>query len=757
LPRRIAPAPLLLAAVLLLGTSAVSRAQDAKLTLDDVSMASGRADFYGGLPDLRWLKTPGLPGPTLLETRRGGSDGVALFRVDPRTGASQPLYDAAKMEAALAALPGVERDAARQLARRPRYQFSADDTMALIPAQNDLFVYDFARERAARVTDSPNDPEEDAALAPDGRHVAFTRGGNLWVAPVVWGAQATVPAPRQLTADGGERFRNGALDWVYEEEVYGRGNSSGFRWSPDGKKIAFLRLDEAPVLPFAVVDHLPPRQGVVTERYPKAGDPNPVATLAVVDVTDDAAAAPPSPRYVDVSAYPDQDRLVVRFGFTPDSARLLFAVQNRTQTFLHLNAADPATGKATTLLKETSPAWVDIPEMPRFLTDGTFLWESDRTGFHHLYRYAADGKLIAPVTSGEWDVRDVEGVDEKSGWVYFTGSEHSAVAPHVYRVRLDGSKLARLSNHEGSHAPDFDPTFALYLDRWSDLNTPTQLRLHEAATGKEARLISENLRPAASLSAFSLSRPELVRFKARDGYPLDAILLKPTNFDPARRYPVFCPVYAGPQAPNVRDAWGAVNPWYHYLAQQGVIVWICDNRSATTGRGVKAAWTSHKNFGAGELRDIEDGLAWLKKQGWADTDRAGIYGWSFGGYMVEYALTHSKAFKVGIAGAGVSDWRFYDSIYTERYMGTPSENPDGYKASSAVAAAANLSGKLLLVHGTMDDNVHLQNTVALIDALERAGKDYQLQLYPRQRHGVGDPALSKHLRAVTTRFLLENL
>jgi dipeptidyl-peptidase-4 len=294
----------------------------------------------------------------------------------------------------------------------------------------------------------------------------------------------------------------------------------------------------------------------------------------------------------------------------------------------------------------------------------------------------------------------------------------------------------------------------MFIDRWTDVNTPTQVRLFDS-DGKLVRAIDENRRDA--LKEFKLGKAELIQVPTRDGFKMDAMLIRPPNFDPSKKYPVMSFTYSGPHAPQVKDSWGGTGYlWHQLLAQKGYIVWVCDNRTAS-GRGVSPTWQSYKNFGELELRDLEDGVAWLKSQPYVDGSRIGLWGWSFGGFMTTYALTHSKSFKIGIAGGSVTDWRDYDSIYTERYMGTPQNNPEGYKRTAPQAAAKDLSGKLLLIHGAMDDNVHVQNTIQFAYELQKAGKQFQLMLYPKSRHGVSDPLLVKQMRQMMTDFFLQNL
>jgi dipeptidyl-peptidase-4 len=535
---------------------------------------------------------------------------------------------------------------------------------------------------------------------------------------------------------------------VYQEELYGRGNFSAYWWSPDSTAIAFIRFDENPVPEFTVVDHIPLYQKVEVTAYPKAGAPNPVVKLGVVN------AAGGEIRWVDTFKYQPADFLISRVTWSPDSKKVVYQAQNREQTFLDVNFADARDGKSSNVIHETSKAWVGINEQPIWLKDGSFIWASERDGWEHLYHYSADGKLLKQITEGKWEVRSIEGVDEANGFIYFTAMEHNPIAPHGYRIKLDGTGLTRLTMAEGSHRIDLSPANNYFIDVWSDLNTPSQVRLHDAA-GKLVRVIAEN--KVDSLKQYKLGAAELLQVKTRDGFVMEAMMIKPPDFNPSKKYPVMSYTYGGPHAPQVRNGFGGQTYMFHQLlAQKGYIIWVCDNRTAS-GKGLESTWPVYKNFGELELRDIEDGLTWLKSQPYIDGTRIGIWGWSYGGFMTSYALTHSQSFKMGIAGGTVADWRDYDSIYTERYMGTPQNNPEGYKKSSPVHAAKNLHGKLLLIHGTIDDNVHMQNTMQFVYELQKAGKQFQLMLYPKSRHGVTDPLLLKHMRQMMLDYITENL
>jgi dipeptidyl-peptidase-4 len=714
-----------------------AQAQDKLLTVDDIYDPASHVNFGGRTARIQWLKD----GEHYLQFKADGGGPPALLKVNAATGEAEPFFDARKMEAALANVAGLSPDDRRQLAHQRTYHLNPAETAALINYANDLFYYEFGSDRALRLT---NDPQEEVGeqFSPDGRMVSFVRGNNIYVVDLA------TQRERALTVDAGAKILNGRLDWVYQEELYGRGHFDGYWWSPDSTKLAYLRLDESPVHDFTVVDHIPYLQKLEVTAYPKAGDPNPRVQLGVV------AAAGGATRWIDTYRYQQADPLIVRVTWTPDSKKVVYQIQNREQTWLDLNFADPRDGKSETVVKETSKAWVEVIGNPHWLKDCSFLWESERNGWRHLYLYGPDGKLVRQVTDGKWEVREVHGVDEANGTVYFSGTEHSYIAIDAYRIKLDGTALTRLTQGEGAHQCSFNSTLSLYVDQWSDVNTPPQARLF-TSDGALKRAIDES--PVPVLAQYKLGKPEFVHVKTRDGFVMEAMMIKPPDFDPAKKYPVWSFTYSGPHAQQVRNTWGGpAYMWNQLLAEKGYIIWICDNRTAS-GKGVESAWPVYRNFGELELRDLEDGLAWLKSQPYVDGSRIGLWGWSYGGYMTSYALTHSKTFRIGISGGTVADWRDYDSIYTERYMGTPEDNPEGYKKSSPRWAAKDLSGKLLLLHGTIDDNVHMQNTIQFVYELEKAGKQFQLMVYPESRHGVVDPVLVKHMRQAMTDFILANL
>jgi dipeptidyl-peptidase-4 len=714
------------------------------LTVDAIYDPERRVDFSGAPPtNLRWIDDESYLQPRRAPRPGSGQQaggGVEWLKVDAASGRTSPLFDAARMEAALAAFPGVSREEAADRSRANDLLFNPDRTGVLLTIDEDLYFYSFGAPTATRLTTRAG-REEEATFSPDGRRVAFVRGNNLHVVDVA--AQKELA----LTTDGSPERLNGKLDWLYQEEIYGRGRFRGYWWSPDSARLAFLQLDERPVPEYTVVDDLSYRPNVEVTDYPKAGDPNPLVKLGVVGVTGGM------PLWLRLDAY-TTDILIVDVDWVPDSRNVSFQVQDREQTWLDLNLGDPSSGRTTPVLRETTPAWVNANGSPNWLNDGSFLWFSERSGFKHLYHYRIDGALVRRVTDGRWDIRSFYGVDEPRGFVYFDAGARRHIDTDIYRIGLDGESLTRLSRTDGTHRAIFSPSFTQYIGVWSDAATPAQVRLHRA-DGTELRVIDAN--PVRSLAEYRLSKPEFVEVRARDGFVMDAMMIKPPDFDPSRRYPIYQLTYAGPGTASVRNQWGGTTVMYHQLlAQHGVIVWVLDNRSAG-GKGTESQWPVYGKLGELELQDLEDGVAWLKQQPSVDASRIVLHGWSYGGFMTAYALTHSTSWAAGVVGAPVTDWRNYDTVYTERYMKTPQNNPDGYRRTAPRFAAANLHGQMLLVHGSIDDNVHRQNSEQFAYELQRAGKSFDMMVYPRTRHGITDPRLNKHFRQAMFDFVMRTV
>jgi len=728
---------LVVALFLIVSSFNIASAQKKNFTIDDLYDPARKVSFNATkLNGAYWVDDTRLAYP---KTNAKGEVERHVV-MDVNSGSETSYIEQPRIASALRQATVSEVDATRA-SRARSFLFDRDKTTTMFEIDGRIFLYDLGRGSAVSLTETGTRSEE-AAFSPDGSKIAFLRGNDLYT------ASRTAKSEVRLTRDGSDEILNGKLDWVYQEEIYGRGTFRAYWWSPDSTRLAFLRFDESPVKEFVVVDHIPYLQEIEKTNYPKAGDPNPIVTLHVIP------AAGGDPVAIDLSKYAGADILISNVDWSRDASQVVFQVQDRTQTWLDLNAADPRTGKVTTWFRESTKAWVEMIDNATWLSDGSFLWQSERTGWRHLYHYGRDGKLIRPVTRGKWEVRKVHGVDEKTKQVYISATERSPIGVDVYRISLDGKNLKRLSERIGTHDTTFNSSLTRFIDTWSDINTPQQLRIHDRE-GRELRLLDANR--VATLDQYELSTPELFQIKTRDGFVMEAMMLKPPGFDPSKKYPVYQHTYAGPHAPQVLNRWGGMTYLFHQmLAQKGIVVFVVDNRTAS-GKGAESAWPVYRNFGELELRDIEDGISWLKTNQWIDASRILINGWSYGGYMVSYALTHSKSFKAGIAGGTVSDWRDYDTIYTERYMGLPSDNEAGYRRSSPRWNAKDLSGNLLLIHGTMDDNVHVQNTIQFVYELQNAGKNFELMLYPKSRHGVTEPLLQKHLRQTMLRFVERQL
>ncbi len=710
------------------------RKSDKPITFETVYGPKHKVDF-GGSPvsGLTWLQD----GEHYLQVRDG-----RLYKVHAASGRSSLFVDPNKLAEGLKRLPTVPQKDAESLSKHMSFQMSPDHTAVLLDYEDDLYYATLDGTTAVRLTSSPG-REKYATFDPRGRFVAFVRDSNLYVVDIATHTE------RALTTDGGGTIRNGEAAWVYYEEVFSR-QWKVFWWSPDSSAIAFYRTDDAPVPKFTVVNNVPQRQHVETTAYPRAGEPNPQVKLGIVSV----AGGPL--KWVDLEAYSEGAFLITGAGWLPDSEKVYFFVQDRAQTWLDINTASKDGGEPKRLLRETTKAWVEPPDTLRFradgsrvagfqpairgrdaldtsAADGSFLLSSERTGWKHLYLYGKDAKLKHAVTCGDWEARKVHYVDERDGWVYLTGTRDSYIAENLYRAKLNGTTIERLTKSPGRHEVSMSPTGKYYIDRWSDAGTPIKVALC-TSDGTKVRMLDTN--PVYEREEYRFGTCEQFQISMTDGFQVEASLLKPPDFDGRKKYPVWFMTYGGPHSPTISDAWQNGRAHDQMLAQMGMLVFRCDPRTAS-GKGACSAWPAYRQLGVQELKDIEEAIQWLKQQPYIDGQRIGMSGHSYGGFMTAYALTHSQQFAGGIAGAPPTDWRLYDTIYTERYMDTPQNNPEGYEQTSVIKAAKNLHGQLLLVHGDIDDNVHVENTFKLINALQEADKKFQLMIYPKSRHSIG--------------------
>jgi len=689
------------------------------------------------LSGLAW--TPDGKTLTYLETKgRGKEARKELWSISAATGERKQLLTAEKLESVLPEDKSKPTQATGLGRRAPaEYKWAPNGSAILFIGPDSLSWYELETQ-TARTLVSGKTRIADAKISPDGKWVSFVREHNLFVVSVVEGKE------HALTTGGTEEIRKGELDWVYPEEL---GISTAYWWAPDSSAIAFLEMDESKVTKYPMVGFESYTGEAEEERYPVAGGKNPVVHVYAVGVNGG------KPRLMDTGA--ETDQYIPRVQWLTDSKRVAIQRLNRKQTQLELLVADASSGRGAVILTDKDDYWINVSDDLYFFRDGKrLLWSSERSGFRHLYLYDLSGKQLAQITNGEWEVTKLEYVDEAKGIVYFSATEKSPTERQVYRAALGGG-FARISKEEGTHTPNFAPDGGAYADTFSAAGTPQSQSLRRT-DGTSIATLTEN--KVDELAEYHLSPVEFLKVKSHDGMELNAWMIKPPNFDAAKKYPVLVYTYGGPGAQVVVNSWGgSTYLWHELLVQKGFIVFALDNRGST-GRGHLFEEPIHFRFGAQELSDQRDGVAWLKSQPYVDGQRIGIWGWSYGGHMTLHAMFEASGdFKAGFAGGPVTNWHFYDSIYTERYMGLLPENEKGYKDSSPSEKAGQLKGPLLIAHGTGDDNVHFANTLELLDELIAKGKYVEVMPFPGRGHGVSDPAARIVLMKRATKFFVDNL
>jgi len=604
----------------------------------------------------------------------------------------------------------------------------------LLSIEGDLFVFSIDSGKWTQLT-STSEAERDPKLSPDGSLVAFRRGHDLYTLEI---ASRKVT---RLTDDGTSTLLNGELDWVYPEEL---DLGTAYWWSPNSKNIAYLQFDTSREFVYPQVSLTGLRAIAEPERYPQAGTPNPDVHLGVVPASGGATC------WMDLGDA--RASLFARVYWTPDSSHLLVKRFNRVQNQLDLLLADPGAGNSRSILREADPYWINNNDLFQFLSDGDFIWGSERDGFAHLYLYGLDGKLRKRLTEGNWEVTELVGVDQPHQKVYFLSTEAGPLERQIYSIKLNGKDRTRISQGAGTHTVSMNPSATYYMDSFSSVTQPNTrtLRTAEGAEWAAVRPPDHTL-----TDEYEVLPTELLSFKNSSGTLLYARLIKPANFAAGKKYPAIVMVYGGPGAQSVRNSWSGAT-WEQVLAHKGYVVWQVDNRGSA-GYGHAFETPIYHRLGKAELSDQLDGINYLVAQGFVDPARIGMYGWSYGGFMTLYSLLNSPAtFKAGIAGAPVTSWRNYDTIYTERYLGLPSENAEGYRASSAVEYADKLASKLVILHNIEDDNVLFQNTLQMADAFERAGKLFDMVVYSQKSHGVGGDD-RRQLMETETEFFEKNL
>lgn len=637
------------------------------------------------------------------------------------------------------------------------YEFNADESKILIQTatrsiyrhsfEANYYVYDLSTGKTATLTDFDKGLQRLASFSPDGIHISFVRANNVFVADM------TDRSESQVTTDGRiNEIINGYPDWVYEEEF---GFHNGMAWSPEGNRLAFYRFDESNVRQFQMAMYGPelyPDQ--YTFKYPKAGEENSKVSIWIHEL--DAQTT----RKVDLGDM--NDMYVPRIKWSNDNNGLCVMIMNRHQNNLEFHLTDLATRSpsaipTTKIFTETARTYIDITDDLTFLGTDRFIWSSQQDGYNHLYLYDMQGNQVQQLTSGEWDVIEFKGIDQKKGIFYYTSSEEGAIEQHVYAKGIKKRYLKKLSTRPGHNDAVFSNTFAYYINYHSDANNPYYITLHDAK-GKEIRILKDNANLKKTVGKYNLTQKEFFTFKNRAGVDLNCWMIKPTNFDPNKEYPVLVAIYGGPGHNTVTNSWGGSTMlWHHMLAQQGYIVASCDPRG-TMYRGRDFMHSTYMQLGKLETEDFIDFAGHLGSEGYIDAERIGMHGWSYGGYMTSLCMTKgADVYKAGIAVAPVTNWKYYDTIYTERFMRTPAENEDGYEDNSPINHVDLLKGPFLLVHGSADDNVHYQNTMQMVDQLVYANKPFDLFIYPNKNHGIYGGPTRLHLFTKMTAFLNVNL
>lgn len=627
------------------------------------------------------------------------------------------------------------------------YAFSPDETKILIATKTDkiyrhstISEYYIWDTKTKKLTSLSNGGKQRlASFSPDGSKVAFVRNNNLFIKDLVSGKED------QITTDG--LYNNiiyGTPDWVYEEEFE---FTKAYFWSPDGNKLAFYRFDESKVKEYDMVlyDSLYPT--IYKYKYPKAGEDNSIVSILMYDLKTGKTQT------MDIGT--EKDQYIPRLKWTEDPNILSIQRMNRLQNKFEIFLADATNGTSKVIYTETDKYYIEITNNLIFLKDReNFLLTSEKDGYNHIYLYNMQGKQVMQLTSGKWDVTEVKGVDEKNKIVYYISAEEAPMNRALYSVKLDGTKKTKLSLKEGSNDVDFGEGYKYFINTYSNANTPPYVTINKIS-GKEQKVIIDNSEIITAMKEYDFTPEEFFTFKTTDNIELNGWMIKPPDFNANKKYPVFMYVYGGPGSQTVENSWGYYDfIWFEMLAQKGYIVVSVDNRG-TSGRGADFKKCTYGQLGKLETIDQIEAAKYLGSLAYVDKSRIGIWGWSYGGYVTALCLTKgADYFKMGIAVAPITNWRYYDNIYTERYMGLPKDNASGYDDNSPVNYVKKLKGKFLLVHGTADDNVHFQNSMELVKALIAANKQFEMQFYPNKNHGIYGGYTRYHLFKKMTDFIL---
>jgi dipeptidyl-peptidase 4 len=727
----------------LLAALAAAPASAERLTLDRIH---GEPSLAG--PGVKTLKvSPDGERVTFLRGRDDNQFQQDLWEYNMKDKTTRRLVDSKKLvpneELSLEEKARRERARTASLSGIISYSWSPDGKQLLVPIAGDLYLVDVAKPDVARKVASGNvlDPK----ISPKGRYVSFVRNQNLVVIDLKTGAE------RQLTQDGKGTVHNGEAEFIAQEEM---DQTTGYYWAPDDSAIAYKRYDEAPVPVARRFEIFADRTEVIDQHYPAAGDPNVLVDLFVVSPETGVS------RKIDLGA--DKDIYLVRADWSADGKTLAYQRQTRDQKRLDLVAVDVASLAQRTLLTETSPTWVSIHNDLRFLKNRpAFIWASERSGRNHLYLYDLNGKLINPISSGEWGVDNVLAVDEKAGKVYVSSNRDAVIDKQTYALALDGSsagKPARITKGDGWHEAAFAGNGKIFVDTYSNPTTPPQVSIRRADGAMVEWLQHNELNANHPFAKYlpDLLPTEFGTIKAHDGQTLHYSMIKPANFDATKKYPVFLFTYGGPHSQRVTRTWG--NYFDQYMAQQGFVVFRLDNRGSSR-RERQFTDVIYNNLGKNEVEDQVTGIDWLAQQSFVDPKRVGVFGWSYGGFMTLRLLAAaSDKIAMGVSVAPVTDWSLYDTHYTEQFVGaTPKSDPDAYARSGVFAHLDGLKSPLLLIHGMADDNVLFTNSTRLIDELVKRNVQFDLMTYPGAKHGISGRTSQRHVYGLIEAFFKKNL
>lgn len=723
--QKILPSAFLLMAVLFSGTAAI--AENEEITLEKL-----------------WLERHFVP--QTITMGKSMQDGLHYTLITDGTNIDVHQYETGEFVERIFTSEGHLEDEDGNALQIDTYTFCPAEEMLLVGVHQESIyrrsrraeyhVWDIAQETLTPLSQGTTQRLPD--FSPDGRHIAFVRQNNIYVKELGSGEEHAV------TTDGEyNHIINGTTDWVYEEEFY---LTKGFEWSPDSRRIAFMRFDESHVKEFVMMKYGQLYPEEYRFKYPKAGEENAIVTLHMYDME--------SGETIEIDTGEETDQYIPRIKWTKDPGLLSFQRLNRHQNHLEIFLADAVTGQKELLYEETNPYYVRVTDDLTYLDDEEhFVITSEKDGYTHIYLYHMDSREIMPITAGEFDVQSFLGVDEDEGKVYYVARKGSPLTNHLYVVGLDGEGVQQLTQGEGTHSPAFSEGFRFFINRYSTASAPPIYSIHES-DGSQVEVLEDNAELVERVEDHGFVEPEFFSFTTSEGVSLNGQMIRPADFDPDHQYPVMMYVYGGPGHQAVVDSWNTFNGvWFQMLAQQGYIVVTVDNRG-TGGRGEAFRKMTYLQLGKYETIDQIEAARYLGEQNYIDAGRIAIFGWSYGGYLSSLCLAKgADVFSAAIAVAPVTSWRYYDTIYTERYMRTPQENPDGYDDNSPINHVDKIQGDYLLVHGTADDNVHYQNAIEMADALIEAGVDFELMIYPDHDHGIFTGPARLHLYRLMTDFL----